>query len=89
MALTTTDGQLTDAGHAFSARRPEADLSHFKRSTERVTGEQVRVRDMLGKERIVATVADGKVMATKSGQAYYGTGSAVFQAYVPVWRRND
>ena len=89
VALTTTDGQLTDAGHLFRARRPEADLSHYKRSTERITGKQVRVQDLLGKERIVATVADGEVTATKTGQAYYGTGSSVFQALAPAWRKDS
>jgi hypothetical protein len=33
-------------------------------------------------------MVDGKVMATKSGQSYYGSGSSVFTAYVPVWRRD-
>ena len=88
LALTTTDGQLTDVGNNFLARRPEVDLPHYNRASERITGRQVRVTDMLGRERIVAKMTDGKVVATKSGQSYYGAGSSVFQAYVPVWRRD-
>ena len=87
-ALTTVNGKLTDLGHAYLRLRPTEDLSHFDRATERITGRQVRAKDALGYERVVAKIQDGKTLATKVGQSYYGQGAAVFSAYVPAWRRD-
>jgi hypothetical protein len=87
-ALTTVDGRLTDIGHAFRRLRPAEDLSHYDRSTERITGTQVRARDPLGYERVVARMRDGKTLAPKTGQSYYDPGSSVFTACVPAWRRD-
>ena len=44
LALTRTDGQLTDAGRAFQELRPTESLSHIDRDTESVAGSQVRVQ---------------------------------------------
>lgn len=86
-ALTTVEGRPTDLGHAFLRVRPSEDLGHFNRSTERTTGRQVRVLDFAGRTRVVAKIQDGRVMATKMGQGYYGQAAAIFNAYVPAWRR--
>ena len=84
-ALTTTTGELTSLGHAYRMLHPVVSLSHYNRETQRITGRQVRVRDAAGRNRVVATMVDGKFVATQSGQAYYGTGSGIFRAFVPAW----
>jgi hypothetical protein len=84
-ALTTTTGELTSLGHAYRMLHPVVSLSHYNRETQRITGRQVRVRDAAGRNRVVATMVDGKFVATNFGQAYYGTGSRIFRAYVPAW----
>ena len=82
-ALTKTDGEPTSLGHAYLAAHPDASLSHFDRATQRFTGKQVRARDMGGRMRVVATMVDGKLIATPLGQSFYGAGAAVFRAYAP------
>ena len=35
--LTTVDGRLTDAEHAFRAQNPSVSLGHFDRKSERIS----------------------------------------------------
>ena len=59
-ALTNVNGKLTYLGHAYLRLRPTEDLSHFDRAAERITGRQIRAKDALGYERVVAKIQDGK-----------------------------
>ena len=88
LALTCTDGQLTDNGRVFHQLRPSESLSHFERATERIAGSQVYAVDAAGREHIVGRMMDGSMIATPLGQGYYGRQSAVFDARLLAWRRN-
>ena len=54
LPLTTVDGKLTEAGRVFRAQNPSVSLSHFDHRSERIAGRQVRARDAIGRERVVA-----------------------------------
>ena len=84
-ALIKTDGELTSLGHAYRLGHPDASFSHFDRATQLFTGKQLRAKDMSGNMRVVASMVDGRLVATRLGQSlFFGTGSGSFVPMCPV-----
>ena len=87
--LTRTDGRITAEGRAYLQAEAGASLSHYDKSTERVTDSQIYAKDYNGVERIVARMVDGEMRPTLRGPSYFGAGMPTFTAHIPAWRQAD